>query len=115
MLTKNILKSIYTFAFAAIIFCGCLHMPARHDFGNYSNAERFYSEGKYEKAIDSYQKYINEQPDGNLTIIARYYISKSHVALKQTDKAKSGFQSIIQQYPDLIWAELSKEQIKNLP
>ena len=112
---KNSLKYISAFLGVAFVFCGCLHMPMRHDFGNYSNAERFYSEGKYEKAIDSYQKYINEQPDGNLTIISRYYIAKSQVALKQTDKAKSGFESIIQQYPDLIWAELSKEQIKSLP
>lgn len=91
-----------------------MHLPSRHEFGSYSDAEKYYAEGKYEKAISSYQKYINEQPDGNLAVIAQYYIAKSHVALNQSDKANSGFQAIIKQYPDIIWAELSKEQLKKL-
>ena len=89
-------------------------MPARHNFGSYSNAEKFYAEGKYEKAIESYQKYIDEQPEGNLAIISQYYIAKSHVALKHNKEAKSGFEGIVQQHPELIWAELSKEQLKTL-
>lgn len=89
-------------------------MPSRHEFGNYSNAEKFYAEGKYDKAIDSYQKYIDEQPDGNLAIISKYYIAKSHAALNHISEAKSGFQNIIQKYPDLIWSELSKQQLKKL-
>ncbi len=96
------------------ILSGCLHMPTRHDFGSYSNAEKFYTEGKYDKAIDSYKKYIEEQPDGNLAIISQYYIAKSHVALNQKSEAKAEFEAIINKYPDLIWAELSKEQLKNL-
>ena len=89
-------------------------MPSRYDFGSYSNAEKFYAEGKYDKAIGSYQKYIDEQPDGNLAIISKYYIAKSHVALKHDADAKAGFESIIQKYPELIWAELSKEQLQLL-
>ncbi len=91
-----------------------MHMPSHHQFGSYSDAEKFYAEGKYEKAIDSYQKYINEQPDGNLAIISKYYIAKSHAALKQNVEAKVGFEAIINKYPELIWAELSKEQLKTL-
>lgn len=93
---------------------GCLRSPARHQFGDYSNAEKYYAEGKYEKAIDSYQKYVDRNDDGNLSIIARYYIAKSYVALQKHDEAKKYFAEIVNQYPDLIWAELSKEQIKNL-
>lgn len=97
-----------------LISSGCIRMPSRHDFGSYSNAEKFYAEGKYEKAIESYQKYREDHPDGNLAIIAQYYIAKSHAALGQKKEAEAGFQSIIQQYPELIWAQLSKEQLKNL-
>ena len=107
-------KNSLVLAAVLFLFAGCLHMPARHDFGHYSDAEKFYADGKYEKAIDSYRKYINDQPEGNLAIIAKYYIAKSQTALKRNDEAKTGFQSIVQQYPDLIWAELSKEQLKNL-
>lgn len=110
----KLFKSLFALLVSSVLLCGCLHMPMRHDFGNYSNAERFYSEGKYQKAIESYQKYIDEQPEGNLAIVAKYYIAKSYAALNEKDKAKTGFEAIAQQYPDLIWAELSKEQIKNL-
>lgn len=100
--------------FVCIFLSGCLRSPARHQFGDYSNAEKYFAEGKYEKAIDSYQKYVDRNEDGNLSIIARYYIGKSNVALQKPDVAKKSFTEIINQYPDLIWAELSKEQIENL-
>ena len=99
---------------SVFILSGCLHLPSRHDFGSYSNAEKFYAEGKYDKAIGSYKKYIDEQPDGNLAVISKYYIGKSHVALKQNLEAKAEFEAIINKHPDLIWAELSKEQLKHL-
>lgn len=107
-------KSIFLVLLSAVFLSGCLRSPARHQFGDYSNAEKYYAEGKYEKAIDSYQKYVNQHEDGNLAVIARYYIAKSHVALNQEADAKKYFQKIIDQYPDLIWAELSKEQLQKL-
>jgi TolA-binding protein len=93
---------------------GCLRSPARHQFGNYSNAEKYYAEGKYDKAIDSYRKYIDEHPEGNLAVIAEYYIAKSYAALNKDVEARTGFEAISNKYPDLIWAELSKEQLKEL-
>ncbi len=107
-------KILFSFLVAVFILTGCLHAPAHHQFGSYSDAEKFYAEGKYDKAIASYKKYREEHPEGNLAIIAEYYIAKSQVALKNNDQAKSGFQDIINKYPELIWAELSKEQLKNL-
>ncbi len=99
---------------AVLFLSGCLRSPARHQFGDYSNAEKYYAEGKYEKAIDSYQKYVDGHSEGNLSIIARYYIAKSNVALNKPDVATKYFQDIVNQYPDLIWAELSKEQLKKI-
>lgn len=110
-----LIKRIFLIAFVGcFLLSGCLRSPARHQFGDYSNAEKYYAEGKYEKAIDSYQKYVDRNDDGNLSIIARYYIAKSYVALQKPDEAKKYFNVIVNQYPDLIWAELSKEQINNL-
>lgn len=100
--------------YSIVLFTGCFHLPVRHDFGSYSNAEKFYAEGKYQKAIDSYKKYIDEQPEGNLAIISKYYIAKSYAALNQKSQAKVGFDEIIRLYPDLVWAELSKEQLSSL-
>ena len=112
---KYLLQKLSGFLFAAtFILSGCIHLPTHHEFGSYSNAEKFYAEGKYDKAISSYKKYIDEQPEGNLAIISKYYIGKSHAALKQNSEAKAEFEAIVNKYPDLIWAELSKEQLKNL-
>ncbi len=108
------IKSLFI-SFVCIVFLsGCLRGPSRHQFGDYSNAEKFYAEGKYEKAIDSYSKYIDSHPEGNLSIIAEYYIAKSYAELNKVAEARSGFQAIASKYPDLIWAELSKEQVKAL-
>lgn len=107
-------KSLFLALLTVVFLSGCLRSPARHQFGDYSNAEKYYAEGKYEKAIDSYQKYIEQHDDGNLTVIAQYYIAKSYVALENQGEAKKYFQSIIDQYPELIWSELSKEQLQKL-
>ncbi|HCM42972.1 MAG TPA: hypothetical protein DIS66_06660 [Candidatus Omnitrophica bacterium] len=114
---KSFLKSIqivFLFGIGVLFLSGCLRSPARHQFGDYSNAEKYYAEGKYEKAIESYQNYMDKNEEGNLSIIAKYYTAKSYVALQKNDQAKKYYQEIINQYPDLIWAELSKEQLKNL-
>lgn len=112
---KFLSPNLVAFFFATtFILSGCIRFPTHHEFGSYSNAEKFYAEGKYDKAIGSYKKYIDEQPEGNLAIISKYYIGKSYAALKKNSEAKSEFEAIINKYPDLIWAELSKEQLKNL-
>lgn len=109
------MRKISGLLFAAVlILSGCMHGPARHQFGSYSDAEKYYAQGKYKKAIDAYADYIEDNPDGNLAVIAQYYIAKSHAMLGENAEAKSAFEKIASQYPDMIWAELSKEQLKNL-
>ena len=83
-------------------------------FGTYSEAEQFYSKGQYEKAIQKYQAYIDENPEGNLAVISQYYMAKSHAALGHSGEAKALYQQIAQKYPDLVWANFSKTQLKEL-
>ncbi len=86
----------------------------RFYFGPYSEAEKLYSRGKYEKAIEKYQAYINENPEGNLAVISQYYMAKSHAALGHTDQAKTIFQDIVSKHSDLVWGKFAESQLKEL-
>lgn len=88
--------------------------PERFNFGHYSEAEKLYNKGEYAEAIKEYQAYIDENPEGNLAVIAEYYIGKSYVSLEQPDEAKTIFQKVIQEHPDSTWAKFSETQIEEL-
>lgn len=83
-------------------------------FGNYSEAEALYNKGQYEKAIQKYQAYVDENPEGNLALISEYYIARSKAALGKTDEAKALFQKIVKEHQDTVWANFSETQLKDL-
>lgn len=81
-------------------------------FGNYSEAEKFYNKGEYEKAIEHYQAHIDEAPEGNLAVISRYYMAKSYQALGKNEEARHHYKIIVDRYPELVWANFSREQLQ---
>ena len=99
---------------AVILIAGCAHNPDQFYFGNYSEAERFYAKGQYDRAIQKYQSYIDENPEGNLAVIAAYYMGRSHQALGHIDEAKIIYESIVNNHKDLVWANFSETQLKEL-
>lgn len=99
---------------AVIVSCARNRGPEHFYFGNYSEAEQFYNKGEYQKAIEKYRAYIDENPEGNLAVISQYYIAKSHVALNEMDKATEIFKKIKRDYPDLVWASFAETQLKDL-
>jgi len=99
---------------SALFLGGCAHKSQNFYFGSYSEAERLYGKGEYEKAIAQYQAYREENPEGNLAVIAQYYVAKSYQALGKTDDARQNYNDIIQNHPDLVWANFSKTQLQEL-
>lgn len=97
-----------------VVSAGCLHRPQNFYFGHYSEAEKFYSKGDYEKAIANYQAYRDENPEGNLAVIAEYYMAKSYQALGKNDEARMHYEEIRKSHPDLVWANFSEAQLKEL-
>ena len=93
---------------------GCQSGPPQFQFGAYSEAERFYEKEEYAKAITKYQEYLRENRQGNMAVIAQYYMAKSHEALGQTDEARSLYEKIMKEHPALIWAEFSKSRLKEI-
>ena len=101
----------------SLLLVSCAHKKGNVDrfyFGPYSEAEKLYGKGDYEKAIVKYQAYIDENPEGNLAVISEYYIAKSHAALGHADQAKTIYQEIIEKHPDLVWAKFAETQLKEL-
>lgn len=92
----------------------CAHNPDRFYFGHYSEAEALFQKGLYGKAIQKYQAYIDENPEGHLAVISRYYIARSRAALGQKDEAREIYQDIIKNYPEVVWANFSETQLKEL-
>ena len=97
-----------------LAFTSCARGREGFYFGNYSEAEKLYNKGEYEKAIGKYQAYLNEYPEGNLAVISQYYVAKSHAALGHKEEAAALYKKIIQEHRDLIWANFSENQLKEL-
>ena len=99
----------------ATLGLSCAHkQPENFYFGNYSEAEALYNRGQYDKAIQKYQAYVDENPEGNLAIIAQYYIAKSHMALGHYEDAERIFKTTVEKHPDMVWANFSETQLKEL-
>lgn len=99
------------------VLAGCFGRAHRQEdfyFGSYSEAEALYSRKQYDKALQRYQAYIDENPEGNLAVIAQYYMAKCHAALGHTPEAKALFKKIMTEHPDLVWANFSEAQLKDL-
>ena len=98
----------------SVISCARRQGPDNFYFGAYSEAEALYNRKEYDKAIQKYQAYIDENPEGNLAVISKYYMARSHAALGHVEEARSIFEKIVQEHPNLVWANFSETQLKEL-
>lgn len=98
--------------------CSRFHKPFRgpehYYFGTYSEAERYYNKGEYDKAIAKYKAFLNEKPEGNLAVISQYYIGKSYAAMGQPAEARKIFKKLVKDYPDMVWANFARNQLKEM-
>lgn len=104
-------------ALISVTLSGCGTMAKKSQnfyFGNYSEAEQHFAKGEYKEAIEKYSAYRLENPDGNLAIIALYYMAKSYQATGQNEKAIEAYNIIVRDHPDVVWANFSNAQLKEL-
>lgn len=97
-----------------LIITGCRSSSPTFNFGAYSEAERFYQKGEYQKAVNKYNEYIRENPEGNMAVIAQYYMGKSYDAIGDKEQAKQIYGKIVKEHPELVWAEFSKSRLQEL-
>ena len=111
---QNLMRKFLVLLANFILLSGCLHRPQVFYFGDYSEAEALYHHGEYERSIQKYQAYIDENPEGHLAVISQYYIGRSHAALGHTEAAKEIFQDIIRDHPNVVWANFADTQLKEI-
>ena len=63
----------------------------------YAAAENHYAQAEYAKAVESFQKYITDNPNGLYTLKAKYLRAESLTLLKRYDDAFSGYEEVIKQ------------------
>ncbi len=104
------------FFLAAFIFAlaGCQSAPPAFNFGAYSQAETLYEKKKFKEAIEKYDEYLQENPEGNMAVISAYYMAKSYEEIGQPDKAKAIYTDIITKHPGLVWANFAKERLEEI-
>ncbi len=107
-------RNVVVFIMISFIFAACARNPERFYFGNYSQAEQYYKKGEYERAIQKYQLYIDENPEGNLAVISLYYIARSRQALGQIEEAQELYREIRSKHPNLVWGHFSEQQLKEI-
>lgn len=93
---------------------GCFTNREAFYFGSYSEAEKLYNKKQYEKAIQKYQAYIDENPEGNLATISEYYIARSHDALNHQAEARQLYQQIVEKHAGTPWAHFAETRLKEM-
>ena len=101
-------------AFLSLVLVSCSFGSSQRAFGPYSEAEAFYRQANYPKAIKKYQQYLASNPQGNLAAISEYYIAKSYLASGDTAKARENFERVIEKFPRTSWSAFAKEQLEIL-
>lgn len=102
------LRMVFLFA---LVGCGRF---SSFNFGAYSEAEKLYEKRKYKEAIAKYGEYLTENPEGNMAVIANYYMAKSYEALGEWGKAGALYEKIVREHSDLPWANFSRERLTEL-
>ncbi|MDE0092110.1 MAG: hypothetical protein OXN83_02355 [Oligoflexia bacterium] len=76
------------------------------------SARKYFEDKSYETAISEFQKYRNENPEGNYYPEATFYIGQSFEQLKMPVEAKVFFKELLHSYPQSLWAVRAKKLLK---
>lgn len=76
--------------------------------------ECYYSDGKFQEAIGAYNRVITSYPKGDRVPDSYYKLGLALNAVKQTDRAREAFETLIKQYPDHDMARLAKQNLDRM-
>jgi tol-pal system protein YbgF len=90
---------------------------AKTDFGDDAQwyiGECYQSDGKFNEAIDAYNRVIANHPRGDRVPDAYYKRGIALSAIGQTDRARESFESLMKLFPESDLARLAKQQVDRL-
>ncbi len=64
------------------------------DAANYESAEKLYLDGKYDRAIDAFKKYLDQFEPANFALNAHFYKARAHLKQNQKEKALEDLETI---------------------
>ncbi len=76
--------------------------------------EAYYTQGKYREAANAYREFIETYKTAQWLPDAYYKRGLSYRELNMKDQAKADFQTVIQKYPDSLFASLAKQQLEGI-
>jgi tol-pal system protein YbgF len=77
-------------------------------------AECYYSQGDFQKAVDEYNKCIEQYPKGNKIAAAQLKKGYALLALDQQRAGISELRSLIRRFPSSREADLARQRLKKL-
>jgi tol-pal system protein YbgF len=90
---------------------------ARTDLGDDAQwyvGECYQSDGKFNEAIDAYNRVIANHPKGDRVPDAYYKRGMALSAIGQTERARESFETLMKLYPEIDLARLAKQQVDRL-
>ncbi len=75
-------------------------------------AKNLFKQKSYESAISKFQKYRDENPQGNHYPEATFYIGQSFRNLKMPIEAEVFFKEIVKSHPQSLWASRAKKLLE---
>jgi tol-pal system protein YbgF len=79
---------------------------------NIGNA--YYSEGKFNEAVEAFQKVIRDYPQSDSVPAAWYKLGLTYDRLGQPDLARKAFDTVIKNYPTASESILAKQRLDSL-
>lgn len=73
--------------------------------------ECHFSDGKFAEAVDAYNRAITSYPKGDRVPDAYYKLGMALNNMKQTDRAREAWETLIREYPDSDAARLAKQNM----
>lgn len=77
----------------------------------YGLAKQYYHRGQYNKAIENFEKFIEENDDSSIYEVALYYLAKSYKNIQDNRNAFLTYQKLISNKGDSFWVTLAREDM----
>ncbi|MDD4956820.1 MAG: tetratricopeptide repeat protein [Candidatus Omnitrophica bacterium] len=115
MRKKRYITGIVTAVLVVAVFFAqgtCLALTIKDSMKLYDEGKREYKREKYDEAIESFKKAVEECPESAMTEVAMYYLGKSYEKAGQKTEAKTVLKGLIEKYGSGKWAVWANNDIK---
>lgn len=80
----------------------------------YDKATDLFKQGEYEKAKETYEKFLNDHPESLLCPSAQYYLAECYERQGDSETALKNYQEVCTKYSDSQWANFASQDIERI-